>query len=221
MTAFLPAPHPRRPARRAGPGQPRPDPRCRRAPLVDEHLDRWADRLGWAEGQIGAAQDAAQLIATFPPEHVGPQVLQVAQHLGLEHAQVTSAVLDAVSRDADAPGRPAARDRRADLDHGQEAAIPPAAAPTAAQLAQAGYPAPLTIGARSTAAAPATPYQRAPSRPRRHASRSPAFEPGSKAAPAGYGFMRAGVVALARPSHPFRKRHRLPLGTRLGAGRST
>jgi len=108
--------------------------------LIDERLDRWADRLGWAEGQIGAAQDAAQLIATFPPEHVGPQVLRVAQHLGLEHAPVTSAVLDAVSRDPDAPGRPAARARRADLDHGQEAAIPPAAAPTAAQLAQAGYP---------------------------------------------------------------------------------
>ena len=107
--------------------------------LVDERLERWADRLGWAEGKIGAAQDAAHLIATFPPEHVGPQVLRVAQHLGLEHAQVTGAVLDAVSRDPDAPGRPAARNRRADLDHGQEAAIPPAAAPTAVQLAHAGY----------------------------------------------------------------------------------
>jgi len=124
--------------------------------LVDERLHRWAGRLGWAEGQIAAARDVAELIGTFPPEHVGPQVLRVAKHLGLEHAQVTSAVLDAVSRDADAPGRPAARDRRANLDHGQEAALPPAAAPTAAQLARAGYPAPLTTGTRSTAAAGAS-----------------------------------------------------------------
>jgi len=124
--------------------------------LLDERLERWADRLGWAEGQIGAARDAAELIATFPAEHVGPQVLRVAHHLGLEHAQVTSAVLDAVSRDADAPGRPAARERRADLDHGQEAALAPDAAPTAAQLAQAGYPAPLTKGTRSTVAAAAS-----------------------------------------------------------------
>jgi len=125
--------------------------------LVDERLDRWADRLGWAEGKIGAAQDAAQLIATFPTEHVGPQVLRVAQHLGLEHAQVTSAVLDAVSRDPDAPGRPAARPgRREDLDHGQTIALPPAAAPAAAQLARAGYPALLTAGVRSAAAAAAS-----------------------------------------------------------------
>ncbi len=124
--------------------------------VIDERLAGWADRLPWAEGQIGAARDAAQLIATFPPEHVGRQVLRVARHLGLEPSQVTSAVVDAVSQDADATGRPSRRDRRGDLDRGQGADAAPSTAPGAAQLARAGSPAPLaTSTARAAAGASA------------------------------------------------------------------
>ncbi len=120
--------------------------------VVDERLARWTGRLHWAEGQIGAARDAAGLIATFPSEHVGRQVLRVARHLGLEPAELTSVVLDAVSRDADAPGRLSQRDRRDDLDRGQGADAAPITAPSAAQLARAGYPAPLATSARRAAA---------------------------------------------------------------------
>jgi len=120
--------------------------------VVDERLARWAGRLHWAEGQIGAARDAAGLIATFPSEHVGRQVLRVARQLGLEPAELTSAVVDAVSRDADAPGRPSGRDRRDDLDRGQRADAAPITMLSAAQLARAGYPAPLATSARRAGA---------------------------------------------------------------------
>jgi DNA primase len=51
--------------------------------VVDDRLARWADRLHWAEGRVGAARDAATVIATLPPEHVGQQVLRVAERVGL------------------------------------------------------------------------------------------------------------------------------------------
>jgi len=119
--------------------------------VVDERLARWTGRLHWAEGQIGAARDAAGLIATFPSEHVGRQVLRVARQLGLEPAELTSVVVDTVSRDADAPGRLSRRDRRDDLDRGQRADAAPITAPSAAQLARAGYPAPLATSAAKAA----------------------------------------------------------------------
>jgi len=120
--------------------------------VVDERLARWTGRLHWAEGQIGAARDAAGLIATFPSEQVGRQVLRVARQLGLEPAELTSAVVDAVSRDADAPGRLSRRDRRDDLDRGQGADAAPITMLSVAQLARAGYPAPLATSARRAAA---------------------------------------------------------------------
>jgi len=126
--------------------------------VVDERLARWTGRLHWAEGQIGAARDAAGLIATFPSEQVGRQVLRVARQLGLEPAELTSVVVDTVSRDAEAPGRLSRRNRRDDLDRGQGADAARITAPSAAQLARAGYPAPLATSARRAAAgAPAEP----------------------------------------------------------------
>src|SRR5664280_2424445 len=80
--------------------------------VVDERLARWTDRLHWVEGQLGAARDAAGLIATLPPDQIGRQVLRVADRLGLDHAGLTRAVADAVSRDGDALGRLGRRDRR-------------------------------------------------------------------------------------------------------------
>jgi len=63
-------------------------------------------------------------------------VLRVADRLGLDPAEVTRAVADAVSRDGDALGRLERRDRRADLDRGHGASGPAAAV----RLARAGYP---------------------------------------------------------------------------------
>ena len=57
--------------------------------VVDERLDRWADRLHWVEGRVGAARDAALVLACLPPEHVSRQVARVADRLGLPHAEVT------------------------------------------------------------------------------------------------------------------------------------
>ena len=69
--------------------------------VVDERLARWTDRLRWVEGRLGAARDAAGLIATFPPDQIGRQVLRVADRLGLDHADLTRTVADAVSRDGE------------------------------------------------------------------------------------------------------------------------
>lgn len=73
-------------------------------------------RLGRGAGR--RRQDAARLIASFPPEHVPRQVGRVAGRLDLDHATVTGAVVDAITRDADAAGRLTRRDRRDDLDPG-------------------------------------------------------------------------------------------------------
>jgi DNA primase len=116
--------------------------------VVDERLARWTDRLRWVEGQLGAARDAAVLIATFPPDQIGRQVLRVANRLGLDPADLTRAVADAVSRDGDALGRLGRRDRRDDLD--RDSVTTPT---TAAQLARTGYPAPLRAVAPAPGAA--------------------------------------------------------------------
>src|SRR5664280_2311316 len=79
---------------------------------------------------------AAAVLATLPPEQVGRQVLRVAERVGLDHAEVTRAVTDAVSRDSDAVGRVGRRDLRGDLDRGRESPPPG----TAVQLARASYP---------------------------------------------------------------------------------
>src|SRR5664279_5409049 len=116
--------------------------------VVDERLAPWSDRLHWVEGQLGAARDAAGLIATFPPDQIGRQVLRVADRLGLDPADLTRAVADAISRDGDALGRLGRRDRRDDLD--RDSVTTPT---TAAQLARTGYPAPLRAVAPAPGAA--------------------------------------------------------------------
>jgi len=127
--------------------------------VVDERLARWTDRLHWVEGQLGAARDAAGLIATLPPDQIGRQVLRVADRLGLDPAGLTRAVVDAVSRDGDALGRLQRRNRRADLDRGVTMTAPAAAA----QFARTGYPAP----PRSVAPGPGPPPVPTPARPAR------------------------------------------------------
>src|SRR5664279_5126718 len=86
-------------AQHAGPGALRAALDADATPLadlvVDERLARWSDRLRWVEGQLGAARDAAGLIATLPPDQIGRQVLRVANRLGLDPADLTRAVVDA------------------------------------------------------------------------------------------------------------------------------
>lgn len=104
--------------------------------VVDGRLARWSNRLTWVEGQVGATRDAATLIATLPPEHVGRQVARVAKHTGLDTATVTGEVVEAFIRGANVPGRLPWRDRSDDLDRGQDMTE----APTPARLSRTGYP---------------------------------------------------------------------------------
>ncbi len=115
---------------------------------VELRLARWSDRLSWPEGKVGAARDAAQLIATFPVDQIGRHVAQVAERTGLDTGEVTGAVADTISRTADPAGVPATCDRRRDLAEGQ----PVTAGTSAVRLARAGYPTPIRA-ANSTPAA--------------------------------------------------------------------
>jgi len=66
--------------------------------VIDNELDRWDNWLRFAEGQFNALRATSELIAAMPPSHVGRQVSRVAIRLGMEHAPVTEAVTDALSR---------------------------------------------------------------------------------------------------------------------------
>ncbi len=107
--------------------------------VVDEQLTRWAGRLTTVEGQVGAARDAARLIAAMPAEQIGGQVLRVAGRLGLDPSEMTRAVTEAMSADDGVRrlGRPE--------HHFGALDVSPAAgeAASAVQLARAGYPAPV------------------------------------------------------------------------------
>ena len=130
--------------------------------VIDERLTRWAGRLDWPDGRIGAARDAAQIIAALPPEHVGPQVARLADRLGLDPATITAAVLDALTGPDTNPGH--------DDDHEPLQAAhdqPPNAQPSPAQLAAAGYPhQPALTVAAMPATSPVGVHRSAPTRPR-------------------------------------------------------
>lgn len=130
--------------------------------VVDAELDRWADQLRWAEGRVGAVRAAASLLAQLPPEHVGRQVHRVATRLGLEHSELTAALLDAVSPDPPqlpsrpAPHRPLTRPAAPPPD---QAAPAGHAHPDPAALTRASFPAGIA-GLRAPSAG--TPGVRAP-----------------------------------------------------------
>jgi len=118
--------------------------------VVDEQLARWAGRLATVEGQVGAARDAARLIAGFPAEQIGDQVLRVASRLGLDPGDMTRAVTEAMDAD----------DGATRLERPQHPADPrrsPGA--SAVQLARAGYPTP------ARGCSPAAEHPPAPSPP--------------------------------------------------------
>jgi len=121
--------------------------------VIDERLARWAGRVDWPEGRIGAARDAAPLLAALPPEHVGPQVARLADRLGLPPATITAAVLDALTGPGtdtrpDADQRPQSI-RRDGPDLDQPVTVPP----NPAQLAAAGYPHPPALHSAAASAA--------------------------------------------------------------------
>jgi DNA primase len=74
----------------------------RRTPLadlvVDAQVAAWSQRLRFAEGQIGALRATAAEIATMPARDVARQVGRLADLLHLDHATVTEAVTDALTR---------------------------------------------------------------------------------------------------------------------------
>lgn len=74
----------------------------RRRPLadlvIDAELGDWSQRLRFAEGQVGALRAGAAAIAAMPARDVPRQVGRLADLIGLDHATVTKAVTDALTR---------------------------------------------------------------------------------------------------------------------------
>jgi DNA primase len=124
---------------------------------VDAAIAPWAQRLKWAEGQIGALREVAALIARTPPADISRQVRRVSRRLGIPCEDVTTAFADAVTsgepspKAAAAPGEGPARAKPGDR--------------TAAQVAAMDWPSPLAAvtprrngqASRATAGRPAAP----------------------------------------------------------------
>ena len=66
--------------------------------VVNAEVARWSRWLRYPEGQIHALRAAAPLIATMPADHVARQVARLAAVLKLDHATVTEAVTDALTK---------------------------------------------------------------------------------------------------------------------------
>ena len=137
--------------------------------VVAERVDRHSGQLQWVEGQLAAGRAAAVVIATLPAEHVGRQVTRLAARLDLPIATVNELVLDAVTDSQNGAAAPF-RAEALSLNGADGRAAP--ALGQAVQLAQAGFPVPLS---RSLRAASEVAYARPPApvasqRPvRRHA----------------------------------------------------
>lgn len=63
---------------------------------VDAVLDRWADKLQWVVGQLGATREAARLLAETMPDDPARQVIRVHERTGMPAADVTAEVLAAL-----------------------------------------------------------------------------------------------------------------------------
>jgi DNA primase len=66
--------------------------------VVNAEVARWSRWLRYPEGQIHALRAAAPLIASMPAGHVARQVARLAAILKLDHATVTEAVTDALTK---------------------------------------------------------------------------------------------------------------------------
>ncbi|CAB4896493.1 MAG: toprim domain-containing protein [Actinobacteria bacterium] len=146
--------------------------------VVDERLDRYADQLHWAEGQIAAGRAAAAVVASLPPDQIVRQIVRLVARLDLPAGEVSDLVVDAVA----SPSRYGAT---RSTSAGPKVAAHPASAadplvrhqtdqtavPTAVQRARAGFPATLTLQPPGSAVAPSRPAAPAAAAPpvRRHA----------------------------------------------------
>ena len=71
--------------------------------VVNAEVARWSRWLRYPEGQIHALRAAAPLIANMPADHVARQVARLAAVLELDHATVTEAVTDALTKVIQSP----------------------------------------------------------------------------------------------------------------------
>ena len=137
--------------------------------VVDARVDRYSEQLHWAEGQLAAGRAAAVVIAALPAEHVGRQVTRLATRLLLPVPTVNQLVLDAVTDPHNDAAVPRAAAHPPDRPPGHKVPRTPG---NAAQLAQAGFPVPLSQIPRGTpgpVTRPAPPAANQPGAARRHA----------------------------------------------------
>jgi DNA primase len=71
--------------------------------VINAEIARWSRWLRYPEGQIHALRATAPLIATMPADHVARQVARLAAVLELDHATVTEAVTDALTKVIQSP----------------------------------------------------------------------------------------------------------------------
>lgn len=50
--------------------------------VLDAAVERWQDRLQWAEGRVGAARAGARVVVELPPAHAPRQLARLGAHLG-------------------------------------------------------------------------------------------------------------------------------------------
>lgn len=66
--------------------------------VIDAEIGAWSQQLRFSEGQVGALRAGAAAIAAMPARDVPRQVGRLAMLIGLDHATVTEAVTDALTR---------------------------------------------------------------------------------------------------------------------------
>jgi DNA primase len=129
--------------------------------VVDERVDRYADQLQWAEGQVAAGRAAAAVIASLPPEQIVRQIVRLVARLDMPAGEISDLVIDAVTSPSHPrPGHPATTaieqaDQPPVTDPANTHAAGRASAGTqplsAAQRARVGFPVPLSPHLRPSA----------------------------------------------------------------------
>src|ERR1022692_1439401 len=82
---------------------------------VDAVLGRWAGRLQWVEGKLGAVREAASLLAQAPAANPARQIFRVAECTGIPHPDVAGEFAAAIAAEP-APKDPGSADGSG--DHG-------------------------------------------------------------------------------------------------------
>ncbi|GAA0241346.1 hypothetical protein GCM10009527_042430 [Actinomadura nitritigenes] len=78
--------------------------------VVDERLERAGRTLEFAENRLAAVRAAATVIAALSPDQAARQVARVASRAQCDPAEVTAAVMSAITRDPPSDLAPAAHD---------------------------------------------------------------------------------------------------------------